>query len=189
MKPFRIKSLLFYTTLGIIFCFFLSCQENKPSQNRISHFDLAAFIASEIDSLSDESPVAFKQVTLNGNKEEKEIEIVDWKTELEAFNAADISKPALIGRYQIDTAWNSSAMKSITYQALDKDLKVRKLSIEYNIEKTPVKIDAHILTKNFLYTSEQYLIYIKNKGFNISGSQAIRFLEKDSFQVKARFRF
>ena len=164
----------------------VSCNEKELSKSKLQYFDLARFVSDEAKKLTAQKLQVEKTVFLNGKEEKKRVMIDNWTNELNAFKDADINKKSFLSKFMVDSIRNDDNLL-IRYTALDKKFRTRELSIQYDADKNPKKITATVLTSNVLYSSNQQLIYETGKGYWISGKQAIRFLESDSFYVNVRF--
>ncbi len=167
---------------------FSSCEENViPPQHKLQYFDLTGFMTGEIARLNKQKAPIRKLVFLNGMTEEKQMDTTQWEAELSSFINADINKKSFLGKYAIDTFVND-AQKSIHYVALDNNLRTRWMEIHFNEDQSPALIKALQFSANTLYTTRQQLTYQPDSGFQISGSQNIRFLEPDSFFISVKFQ-
>ncbi len=130
-----------YFLLFIGYClFFFSCKENPTPQVNY-YYDAKKFFVNEAQRLNNLKPVVDKQVILNANKENKSVIIKKWENEFHAFAEIDINKPAFIGKYKTDTIWEQQQIKSLQYQAVNNNLKVQKVLIEFDsIQYQPKKI-------------------------------------------------
>lgn len=155
-------------------------------KDKFQYFDLAGFINTEAARLSALQPNIDKAVFLNGKEERGTVTITDWKNELNAFRDADINKKSFLGRYAVDSLTEDGGLV-IKYAALDEKFRTRELKVRFDSNNKPVKIMASVAVSNVLYSSHQHLTYEPGRGYWISGRQAVRFLEPDSFSVSARF--
>lgn len=177
----------FLLFIGCLLIFF-SCKETSaPKANY--YYDLKKFFELEIVRLNNHKASVAKEVILNGNKEFKKLVIEKWQNEFHAFTEVDINKPAFIGMYKADTMWQKNKVYILSYKAIDKDLKVQQLSIEFDtLQNQPKKIEVLTLTNNTLYQSNQMLMYKVNERYSVKGTQKIKFLSPDSFEVNGIFK-
>ena len=172
---------LFFISLTI-----LSCRNStNPVKNEVTYFNLTDYIENESKRLSAQSRVN-KTVFLNGREESKFMPVSSWDNELSAFKDADISKKSMLGKYEVDSIEQGNALL-IKYSTIQEKFRTKELTVLYDENNRPVRINAIVATNNALYSSRQNLLYEPEYGYSISGSQNIRFLEPDSFSIKARF--
>ena len=153
----------------------------------LHYFDLSGFIKKEAERLTKANTEISKTAFLNGEEEKKKIVISDWEKELNSFIEADINKKSFLGKYTADSTVEADKW-SVKYSAQKENLRTRELTIVYDKDRNPVKINAVLYTGNILYTSHQQLSYEPEKGFWISGKQTIRFLEPDTFSISTIFQ-
>ncbi|MDZ4844747.1 MAG: hypothetical protein SH857_04270 [Chitinophagales bacterium] len=151
------------------------------------YFDLSGFIKKEAERLAKANAEISKTVFLNGKEEKKKMAISDWGKELNSFVEADINKKSFLGKYAADSIVREGQLGMMRYSAQKENLRTRELSVIYDKDRNPVKINAVLYTGNILYTSHQQLSYEPEKGFWISGKQTIRFLEPDTFSISTIF--
>lgn len=167
-------------------CLISSCKKEKSDlpDERLQYFDISVFIKEEAERLVKQKAEVSKTVFLNGKEEKKILPVESWESELSAFLDADINKKSFRGKYKVEPR-NEDSGSVTQYSAQEENLRTRKLSVTFANDGTPVKIDAVLYTSNVLYSSHQQLTYERDKGYWISGKQAIRFLEPDTFAVAA----
>lgn len=163
-----------------LFVFVASCS-NKNEENVKRYFDINAYFKSKTDSLQQENPVVNKTVIQNGQSEVRQVQIDNWKTELELFAASDINKPAWKKSYQIITKGNAKE-----YVAKDEQLKTRKISIEW-LGGSVRHISILNVSKNILYSSFEQLDYYPDSLYSIKKRQTVRVIGTNSYTILARF--
>lgn len=176
-------SIVFIVLLG---CFF-SCAEKK-TEKLDYYFDTKSFFQQEAIRLKQLNPIINKQVLLNEKTESTKGFIADWQNELLTFYEVDINKAAFVGKYLVDTIFVNNKISTVSCKAKDAVLKTRFISIHFDtLQQQPQKIELELATKNTLYSSTQVLVYEKNKFYSVKGTQKIKFLSPDKFEVKGVF--
>ena len=79
-------------------------QAPGPATPHPAYFDLLGLLKTQSAQLNQHRPVVEKQVLLrDGEQETSRVAQTDWAKELQIFQQADINKPALRGRYVVDS--------------------------------------------------------------------------------------
>ncbi len=118
--PLFVGSALLFWSCG-------SATTQKPDKGSSDIFSLDSFFNAEANRLQQVNPSILKSVKKDGEQEERELKIGNWKNELSAFQSADISKnfdPTLYEVKAIDCVTEFTAKK--------KDLQIQKLRIEFD---------------------------------------------------------
>jgi hypothetical protein len=170
--------------------FFFSACNNSVDTTKTSnfYFSLKDYFNTEAARLKQENVLVKKTVILNDKAETKNLKIEDWNNELLTFSDADINKSAFVGKYSIDSVFKEGKLTSVSYIANENKLKTKSITLHFSdTESTPTSIDISLETKNTLYHSTQQLHYESKVGYSVMGTQEIRVLKKDEFQVKVSF--
>lgn len=180
---------LFLATAVIIGC---GNAHNAPKVDCAGvHFCLSAFLQQELQTYTSVNQELEKYAYLNGKEENKTVQLDGprWQVEFTAFREADIDKPALRGKYLVDTLYvETDSLTRISYVALDPSLRTRYLHLYFKPNTTtPSYIEAHLATKNVFYQSAQDLVFAPGEYYSISGHQDIFLLGEDTFAVKSVF--
>jgi hypothetical protein len=172
----------------------LSCgrQGNAPSVECAGvHYCLNALIDQRLDAYAQSGAVVNKYVYLNG-KQEQQVVTLDaarWEAEFTAFREADIDKPALNGKYLVDTLFvETDSFTRVSYIAQDDKLRTRYIHLYFQPgQPEPSYIEARLETKNIFYQSVQELEFYPGNYYSIKGFQDIWLLGVDSFAVRSTF--
>lgn len=155
------------------------------------HYCINALLNEQLDAYSTNQPMLSKYVYLNGQQETKNIQLdrVRWEAEFTAFREADIDKPALQGKYLVDTLFvDTDSLTRISYIAQDPALRTRYMHLYFKPDQqVPAYIEARLETKNVFYQSVQELEFVPGEYYSIKGFQDIWLLGEDTFSVKSTF--
>lgn len=181
-------TLLFFVFATLAGCAKIGSAPNAECAN--VHFCLNALIDWQLFQCNDASASIDKYVYLNGEHEQKTIkpDLAHWEAEFTAFREADIDKPALRGKYLVDTLFvETDSLTRISYIAQDPKLRTRYLHVYFKPEDTiPAYLEARLETKNVFYQSVQELEFAPGEYYSIKGFQDIWLLGKDSFAVNSK---
>ncbi len=158
--------------------------EMDPALQERNFYDITTFLNQEVDRL--EGKDIRKTVSLNGKSETKSIAKPDYKKELSEFYSSNINKKALVDRYKVVESASSK-----TYKALDDDLEVRDMTIQYPKnwgEGDLTKIIIHKEKKNLLNEAQKVLYYSPKEGFAINSKRkAIGDVKADTLKIEVQF--
>jgi hypothetical protein len=191
MKVFKMK--FAYILMGLIGSVLCGCGNEAASLKRDSRFfDLAAFIETHSSVLDSLHPSVRKKVTIGDTVEEKIVTDTDWNKELELFNQADISKPALQASYEIEE--ESGQVRVYRAKANENpNVKYIKATLDSKTGQI-VSLEALISRNNYLYHSEKKIwlqCRISPQGksqiiaYGISGMQKLIFNDQVPYQIEA----
>ncbi|HEV7351408.1 hypothetical protein [Telluribacter sp.] len=169
-----------------------ACQSPGTSQQQQPkvYYDVAGFVAGQIELLSQQRPAVTKAMQVDGEKEQRTTQEVDWARELELFLQADINKPA----YRL--SYLTTRPDSLTYEyrvRKEEDLPVRYLRVKLNtFDGNPEEIEARIFTENRLYQSEKTLLLRSGQvggtwrvlSYQIKGFQELAIAERKPFAIR-----
>ncbi len=151
------------------------CTPSETVKEEISrekfYFDLESVVKQDIDTNTTNHLSENKTVIINGRKETKKIDTVDWKLELQPIADADINRAAWKGKFLADTLdVGVAGRKTIQYRALSADIPVQSMRVDFeNNQVYRVSILKKI--NSMLFTSIQYMDYYPRKGFIIRSEQ------------------
>lgn len=165
---------------------FWSCSSpsgQKAAKKTTDIFSVDSFFSAEAQRLQQLNPTILKSVNKDGDKEQRELKISNWKNELSAFQSADISKnfdPTLYDVKAIDCVTEFIAKK--------KELQIQKLRIEFDRNNEKVK-HIHIDKKiaNSLYDSNEKLDYYTDSLYNIVKLQDVQGLDANQYEITGKF--
>jgi len=173
---------LSYNSLYLILFLLGSCSqvENTDSMN-LTYFDIKGYFLNEASRLAPKKLSVLKEVSKNEQKEEKLILIEDWQKEFDLFIESDINKPSWTSSYKVEVRGDT-----IFYQALDPDLRTRKIQIiKHNNKIKAISIKNESLNK--LYKSYEYLSYYPDSIYIIEKEQRVRFLGENKYKIAGSF--
>jgi hypothetical protein len=190
MNVFKRKFACILGFIGFVLC---GCDNDRGSLKRDSRFfDLAAFIETQSSILDSLHPNVRKKVTIGVIMEEKIVTDTDWNKELELFNQADISKPALQASYEIE----EESEQVRVYKAKgneNSNVKYIKTTLDSKTGQI-ISLEALISRNNYLYHSEKKIwlqCRISPQGksqiiaYGISGMQKLIFNDQVPYQIEA----
>lgn len=164
---------------------FWSCSTptGQKSNKKITDiFSVDSFFNAEAQRLQQSNPTVLKSVNKDGEKEQRELKIANWKNELSAFQSADISKNFDPSLYQV------SSVDCITeFTAKKKTLQIQKLRIEF--DKNEKVKHIHIVKKitNSLYDSDEKLDYYSDSLYRIVKLQDVQGLDPNQYEIIGQF--
>ena len=161
-------------------------KETSGKSGPLKYYDIKGLIEKQIQTLEKENISVSKQSELDGEKETKTIDHINWQKELEPFIQADINKPAYVSSYRVERPDSNT----IVYTLISTDhLLVKKLIIKTDsASKSPVEIKANLGSQNQLYRSEREIIASfldgKLKSYSVEGFQKLATLRKRNFKIE-----
>lgn len=182
------KQLITAILLGTLLA---ACNQSDNANNELERdyfYNLEDYFESEIKRLDrSEAPVT-KVLSINGLSEEVPTDTLDFSKELSIFKKSDINRMAWIDKYEGDTTrTDAGEIKRIIYSAIRKDLRTRKIVIDFE-EGAPTKIAIRNETDSPALTAKQMLIYQPDSGFSISQEQKVRALEKKFLKIEVKYQ-
>ncbi|QHT66692.1 hypothetical protein GXP67_08485 [Rhodocytophaga rosea] len=179
--------------IGFIGSVLFSCGQEPASLKRDTRFfDLAAFIETQSILLDSLQPKVRKKVTIGDTVEEKIVSETNWAKELELFDQADISKPALQTSYEIEE--QSEQIRVYKAKANENpNVKYIKTTLDSKTGQI-VSLEALISRNNYLYHSEKKIwlqCRISPQGksqisaYRISGMQKLIFNDQVPYHIEA----
>ncbi|WP_312188867.1 hypothetical protein [Sphingobacterium sp.] len=159
-----------------------SATTQKPDKGSSDIFSLDSFFNAEANRLQQVNPLILKSVNKDGEQEERELKIGNWKNELSAFQSADISKnfdPTLYEVKAIDCVTEFTAKK--------KDLQIQKLRIEFDRDEKVKHIYIDKKITNSLYDSQEKLDYYSDSLYRIVKLQDVQGLDANQYEIIGKF--
>lgn len=172
------------STIGIA-SLLMSCESNDLSENvanKSSYFDIPDYFDKQIAELQKNNPLVLKTVYTNQVSEEKELKIADWKSELSSFLTVDLNKPAYQGSILKDSVDNT-----VNYRFTSDKADISNVSITYE-NNIPTLFRIEKQTKNFLYKTDEILIYQPHKMYSINKSQKVILLGANDYEIKGEIK-
>lgn len=146
-----------------------ACQQsnadNKPNVQLF--FSLKDYFNQEIKKLEQQAHRLEKTVTLNGQKEVKVFEHIDYHKEFAPFIDNDINRLAWADKYQADSLVENGQLKAIQYQATDISLKTRQINIEFSPLGEVEIVSLQQENNSVLTQAAKKLSYVAQKQYSI----------------------
>lgn len=164
---------------------FWSCGSPVEKNNKQSTaiFSVDSFFHAEAERLQQLDPVVLKSVNKDGEKEQRELKIGNWKNELSAFQSADISKnfdPSLYEVKAIDCVTEFTAKKAAL------QIQVLRIEFDKNEKVKHIHIDKKIT--NSLYDSQEQLDYYSDSLYRIVKHQDVQGLDANQYEIVGKFK-
>lgn len=133
----------------ILLIFLSSCVGAEENSKTLHYYDLDGFFKQVTSNLEQKNPSIEKKWMFNQESETKIVNNIDWKKEFKVFKDFDINKSSFITSFDSITSENS-----VSYILKpDESLAIKEISILFNSDGQPVKINAHRETNNMFFTS------------------------------------
>ena len=165
----------------VMFCCSCTLKE-RDQQTASSYFDLDSYFKSEAKRLAKANPQIVKSVEVNGEVEQKAMQISNWEKEFDSFISADINKASWKGSFKLkkDSTWE-------VYVTENEKIPVKKLAISYRNDKI-YAIKIFITNTNSLYTSKDSLSYYPDSLYEINKTQQIKLMQEKKYLITGRFK-
>ncbi|MFM7022949.1 MAG: hypothetical protein ACKOXB_08215 [Flavobacteriales bacterium] len=176
----------------VVVAFFLfSCAEERKEKKTL----LGDFWKSEIERLNKEKPMVTKISFVNGQSDTLHTNDIDWTKELNVFLMNDLDSNQLINYTGVVTSDVVCAKDTTSpcdlyicdiFSANNPEERIQKIKI-WSLKDMPTSIEIIVQKNHELFTQYKELVYSK-KGFEISGSQNIKFIDGIDYKVKVTFQ-
>lgn len=180
------KYIVFFGLLLLISCQSQSEQNASAKAFEPVYFDLKGYFEQEVDRLENADMTVRKRVSVDDKSEEKELNSLDFAQELEVFTKSDINRPDWVGKYQVDSVFQNNELAKIEYQALDEQLRTRRINVEF-ANGSVAKIFVRNGGNSKVAGSEQELTYLPDSGYTIASRQYTVLAKDDHLQIEVRF--
>lgn len=170
--------------ISSVFLFFIILNSCKPAEEKAfepPYEDIKDFFEEEVIRLNRIKSLVDKTITQNSISETKTGIQIDWKNELSLFTRSDINKAAWQDSYKI-----IKDSSSITYLAIDPNLRTREIRIQKDPSGKPRHILIRNISKNYLYESTETLIYVPDSAYSIDKYQKVILLGKNNYLIRAK---
>lgn len=170
--------------ISSVFLIFIIVNSCKPAAEKTfepPYEDIKGFFETEAIRLSRNGTTVDKTITQNATSETKAGIQIDWKNELSLFSGSDINKAAWKDSYRI-----IKDSSSITYLAIDTNLRTREIRIKKDPSGKPWHILIRNRNKNYLYESTETLIYVPDSAYSIEKFQKVILLGKNNYLIRAK---
>lgn len=175
-----------FTACSAMLC--ASCQSSAPASQADVHayFDLARLVQKDISDNSEKACGEMKTVYVNTTGETKQLDSINWQKELQPILDCDINKAAWFGKFQVDTFHNEPGAMTIQYHSMSDKIPVRSMSVLIR-NNTVQRVLILKRTRSFIFTSEQQIAYIPEKGFSVRGEQRAVMMKNFELNVDASY--
>lgn len=182
------KYILIFFALSLIWSCNNTDVTKKPATKEDPYFfDLAGFFNAEIKQLNSAQTKANKTVKYNEKEDVLSNQKLDYEKELAVFVHSDINKLSWREKYSADTLREGTEIRSITYKALDDQLKTRKIAIAFDQNQVAqIAIKNHL--KSIMASTWQELEYVPRKGYQVHGKQQMRLAGEDTMGIEVEFK-
>jgi hypothetical protein len=183
MISFRGKIFLFIGTI-----FFISCRQSTSADvpEGRGYFDLAGLVKKDISYNKTNGCGELKTVLVNGIRETKKMDSINWEKEMQPLLECDINKPAWRGKFQVDTFRTELPDITIQYHSLSDKINVRTITIqERNGEVRRINITKEI--RSLIFSSDQLIEYFPGKGFAVRGEQSAIMMKDFALNVDVKY--
>ncbi len=173
-----------FKILGVVLTLaYTACKpENLQEGTQKEYFDLKGYFEQRIEQLKNHKKPITKTVVHNGASETKQVQITNWETELGMFAESDINKPAWKVSYtKLDSAG------AVVYNAVDEDLKTRKIVIDKNAGGAIKHIYIYNEVSNALYRATEELNYFPDSIYTIKKYQKVKLLGANTYKITGKF--
>ncbi|MDX2069506.1 MAG: hypothetical protein SFV55_13850 [Haliscomenobacter sp.] len=182
------KYILFFFALALIWsCNNAEATKKPDSKEDPYFFDLAGFFNTEIKQLNNAQTKAHKTVKYNEKEDVLSTQKLDYEKELAVFVHSDINKLSWREKYSADTLKEGNEIRSITYKALDDQLKTRKITISFD-QNEVAQIAIENRLKSIMASTWQELEYLPGKGYQVHGKQKMRLAGVDMMGIEVEFK-
>lgn len=150
-------------------------------------FDLEGFFDGEVKRLSGFTNLK-KTTSVNGEREEQQVERIDFEKELAIFSNSDINRPAWTDKYEVDSVFNEKKeLVRLDYQATDEELRTQHVSVSLD-GGAVFKIQIENATSTSIADTQQSLIYEPAKGYTIESRQQVQTIDDAVLRIEVAFQ-
>lgn len=172
--------------IKILFLFFLGgCSANGDNESEKFDISYPALIDKVSQQLQSQHVKLEKTIYYQGKVQKREINNPLWASELRPFTECNVQTPEFSKLYKVERK-NSNDTLYLTYIAITDKSEIRKLELVIFNEQ-PEKIKAEIFRKNSYFTLSENLLFDKNQGYKIDGTQKMMFASETVYSIEARF--
>lgn len=183
------------TPLLCLVLLMLSCnqQEKANGAEGSTYFSVASLLNEQVGLLLSLDAALEKQVTSDGETETIELspkDSAEWKSQLQLFFDADISRPGYTGAYFVEELPAISSLSKTIYTAKKKQNFVRVMECTYQ-EGSLKEVRLELSKKNEVFNLNQELFLYFNldtgesrlSSFSIKGDEKMKLKQGLSFDV------
>ncbi len=150
-------------------------------------FRLDSLIQAERQRLSARTGPVVKTIEIDGQREVRQLEHIDWASELQIFAKADLNKPAWQGKYAVDSVFaETGALLALHYTALDDKLKIRTIDLYF----TTGKLDSLVVyeeSQSMVSHASLRMKYVPAQGYEIENRQKTLLSKERILRISVTF--
>jgi hypothetical protein len=166
-----------------------ACQEQTaPTVDQPDpFFDLKGYMEEQVEALNQKQPKVRKTILVDGQRETKQFDSLDYRTELKTFINSDINRKAWVEKYKADSTFEGSFLKQVTYNSTANDLKTQLLRVQYKDDKVS---DIYIenRTNNIVADVRQDLHFQPQTGYRLLTTQETVLSEAQEIEVEVEWQ-
>lgn len=161
-----------------------------------SYFSLSTYMAQEATRLTETHHTLVKTGQIGDSIAIDTILIAAgdslfWKRELAIFSDTDISKPALRGRYSVDTVVTIDPITlqdimQVRFIAQDDQLPIQIVDIQWQDNRI-IQVEISVQADNAIYESDKQLSYQPDDRYIIQATQKVISGSRDTFRIENRW--
>ena len=187
--PIFVEKMFRSILISLFFMLVFSCSQKEEVNSQLpsSFFSMIDFMEEEKKWMVNDKISLTKILSLNGETDTLYVEQPDFELELDVFINADINKPALSDKYNVDSIFRSDRLYKIAYIAKDKKMKTRKLSVWFDSQNKVVNVDIRLFNSSPISKNVQHIIYQPNNGYVIKNEQYFMG-DKEEIMVEGFFK-
>ncbi|QIX61668.1 hypothetical protein HER32_10950 [Hymenobacter sp. BT18] len=157
---------------------------------RSRYFALNSFLEEQAKQLNQRQPGVTKQVRLRtGGQETTQVKQLDWSKELQIFQQADITKPALRGAYTVDSTVENGILRRRYQRRPGIEHPVRQLTVLSSGQQV-VAVEAVITQDNpLVYSNKTIELRCQNgqvASYRVNGVQKLVLFDSVRYAVSSR---
>lgn len=154
---------------------------------------IAELVKGLIQELEGQQVSVEKTAVLDGKREVKTIDSLNWKHELEPFLQADINKPSWQGLYDSTHTQDAAGSYTKLVPKAGQDLPVKELVVMKDPNGQYVRITARVVTLSALNDVERLLQLdfgpdatgkVRLASYELTGNQKVVFQQQSFFAIK-----
>ncbi len=184
-----------YIVLLSSFIFLLAACK-KSEKRYSSYFNIVSSLRADMALLNRGKAILVKTVKSDGKVDNIKSTKPDWNLELELFNKLSISSIEFEGKYQVDTTLlyplkndSNVVWRRVNYKALEEDLIVRYLEVEFDSKKKVRSITGSTTSSDFLTTISKSYTYYPLQSYSVNANESTLWLGESTYKVEGVIYF
>lgn len=160
-----------------------ACKPTPKPVEQEPYINLSSHLKRHVKQLYNQKAYLIKYVVYNGKADQVVVRNPNWNKEFDPLFEADISAPALEGKYTIikrkDTV---SGLLHLRYISAVDDSRVRELNVLLDGDELQ-SFDAILKSNSLLSNSERKYSYERLNSYKITAAEQNRFINDDVYSV------